>query len=511
MKFRDGISIIVTVYNKEQFISKTLQSITEQMESRSQLIIVNDGSTDKSEKKIKQAIKMSKKDIKLLRIKNSGPSIATNKALKFVKYSFIKLVDGDDIIAPDTLSYMKNEMIRLNLDLLYGHWIWKKKINNYKFKKDSQPAFIIKNALKKFITGGWGGSSNLMVKSSVMIEVGGCDENVFVQDYSLPLRISGYHKKKKENRKYKIGQSNKLICVGPSFIENRIISNKDQLLYDLSIATLNFIKTHPFVEKSQIKKCKKKILSRCWVWQKRNNGASFFSHIFLAYIFNRYIKLPSLDLLKLIIYDTWKDSDIRKNVINEGQEKILIYVGLDLLGDALLKLPFLKHTKEIFPNSKLFWLSGKGESIFKRKLKPLSKNIIFKVYEKNYGSNIFDIFKKDEIGNFDIVIDTQKRLLTTLILKTLPSKIFISSSANFLFSDFVPSFKKEENLTKQLINLANIFTSKKYDGITHQQLIRSRDIIICPGASVEWKRWDTENFIEIAIFLKKKSYNPIFI
>ena len=241
MKFRDGISIIVTVYNKEQFISKTLQSITEQMESRSQLIIVNDGSTDKSEKKIKQAIKMSKKDIKLLRIKNSGPSIATNKALKFVKYSFIKLVDGDDIIAPDTLSYMKNEMIRLNLDLLYGHWIWKKKINNYKFKKDSQPAFIIKNALKKFITGGWGGSSNLMVKSSVMIEVGGCDENVFVQDYSLPLRISGYHKKKKENRKYKIGQSNKLICVGPSFIENRIISNKDQLLYDLSIATLNFI------------------------------------------------------------------------------------------------------------------------------------------------------------------------------------------------------------------------------------------------------------------------------
>ena len=49
MKFRDGISIIVTVYNKEQFISKTLETISKQMSGNSQLIIINDGSTDKSE------------------------------------------------------------------------------------------------------------------------------------------------------------------------------------------------------------------------------------------------------------------------------------------------------------------------------------------------------------------------------------------------------------------------------------------------------------------------------
>ena len=71
MKFRDGISIIVTVYNKEQFISKTLDTISKQMSGNSQLIIINDGSTDKSELVIKKFIKSQNKDIKyrVLRVK----------------------------------------------------------------------------------------------------------------------------------------------------------------------------------------------------------------------------------------------------------------------------------------------------------------------------------------------------------------------------------------------------------------------------------------------------------
>ena len=127
MKFRDGISIIVTVYNKEQFISKTLEAITQQMGKNSQLIVINDGSTDKSELAIKKFIRSQCKDIKYVKQKNAGPSKAVNSAFKFVKYTFLKFVDGDDIIAPDALLYMKREMEKLELDLLYGHWGWEKK------------------------------------------------------------------------------------------------------------------------------------------------------------------------------------------------------------------------------------------------------------------------------------------------------------------------------------------------------------------------------------------------
>ena len=118
MTYKNGISYIVTVYNKEKFILQTLESIKYQFDKNSELIIINDGSSDNSERKIKEFIQSnSKMNIKYNYQNNSGPSSAVNKALKFVKYSHIKLVDGDDILSNDAASYMKGEMERLNLDL----------------------------------------------------------------------------------------------------------------------------------------------------------------------------------------------------------------------------------------------------------------------------------------------------------------------------------------------------------------------------------------------------------
>jgi glycosyltransferase involved in cell wall biosynthesis len=60
MKFNDGVSIIVTVFNKEKYIENTLSSIVKQMNRSSELIIVNDGSTDKSLQKINSFLKKKK-------------------------------------------------------------------------------------------------------------------------------------------------------------------------------------------------------------------------------------------------------------------------------------------------------------------------------------------------------------------------------------------------------------------------------------------------------------------
>ena len=140
MRIKKGISVIVTVFNKEKFIEKTILCILKQMKKNYQLIIVNDGSTDNSSKLIKKIIKNRKFDIRYIKKKNSGPSISINIALKYVKYSYIKLVDGDDLIAPDALNYMFAEMEKLNLDLLYGDWKWVKNTFKYKFIKDTSQA-----------------------------------------------------------------------------------------------------------------------------------------------------------------------------------------------------------------------------------------------------------------------------------------------------------------------------------------------------------------------------------
>ena len=66
MKIKKGISVIVTVFNKEKFIEKTLLCILKQMKKNYQLIIVNDGSTDNSSKLIKKLIANKKFDIKFI-------------------------------------------------------------------------------------------------------------------------------------------------------------------------------------------------------------------------------------------------------------------------------------------------------------------------------------------------------------------------------------------------------------------------------------------------------------
>ena len=129
-KFKDGISVIVTVFNKEKFIVQTLESAINQFNSF---------------KLIKNTLQQYNVDSKVIKQTNSGPSKATNKGLAFAKYSFIKLLDGDDILAPDSLSYMKTQMIEKNIDLLYGHWVWAKNIHEYKFKDDSPQSTVMQN------------------------------------------------------------------------------------------------------------------------------------------------------------------------------------------------------------------------------------------------------------------------------------------------------------------------------------------------------------------------------
>ena len=87
----------------------------------------------------------------------------------------------------------------------------------------------------------------------------------------------------------------------------------------------------------------------------------------------------------------------------------------------------------------------------------------------------------------------------------------MSSSANYLLSDFVPSNRGEKNLTKQLINLANVFSPEKFKESSLNKSSSSRNVVICPGASVNWKMWDINNFLKVGLFIKEKKKIPIFI
>jgi len=96
-------SIIIPLFNKENFIQNTLTSVLNQTCNDFEIIIVNDGSTDKSEEKV-----LSFKDprIRYFFKENDGVSTARNFGIEKAKSNYITFIDADDYWYPDFLQEM---------------------------------------------------------------------------------------------------------------------------------------------------------------------------------------------------------------------------------------------------------------------------------------------------------------------------------------------------------------------------------------------------------------------
>lgn len=95
------VSIIMPVYNGEQYLSKAIESVLSQTYQNFELIIVNDGSTDISKAVIHSYLKDSR--IRYLEQLNAGVATARNTGLAISQGEFIALLDQDDIWLPHKL------------------------------------------------------------------------------------------------------------------------------------------------------------------------------------------------------------------------------------------------------------------------------------------------------------------------------------------------------------------------------------------------------------------------
>ena len=94
------ISIIIPVYNSEQYLDRCINSVLDQTHEDLELILVNDGSTDKSGE-ICDSFALNDERIKVIHKKNGGPSEARNVGLDMAVGQYIGFVDSDDYVAED--------------------------------------------------------------------------------------------------------------------------------------------------------------------------------------------------------------------------------------------------------------------------------------------------------------------------------------------------------------------------------------------------------------------------
>ncbi len=166
-------SVVISVYNKERYISKTIRSVLSQTFTDFEIIILNDGSTDKSEDEI---LSFSDSRIYYFSEKNQGAGAGRNFVINKAKGDYIALLDADDVWFPFYLeeqnrliSKYPNEVVfATNSEFLNNGRIIKKEYSiDVNRQKDLVVNFFESSYMSSIIN-----SSSTVIKNSAIKKIG---------------------------------------------------------------------------------------------------------------------------------------------------------------------------------------------------------------------------------------------------------------------------------------------------------------------------------------------------
>lgn len=114
------VSIIVPIYNSEEYLSKCVDSLVAQTYKNIQIVLINDGSPDNSEKICEEYANCDSR-VTYIKKDNGGVSDARNYGLKYSKGEIIAFVDPDDWIELETIEVLVKTMLKDGSDIVsYG-------------------------------------------------------------------------------------------------------------------------------------------------------------------------------------------------------------------------------------------------------------------------------------------------------------------------------------------------------------------------------------------------------
>jgi len=289
-----GVSYIVTIYNKAPYLEDVVRALqTQQGEFERQYILVDDGSTDGSGE-LATRLAAGAANAHVIRQDNRGPSVAVNRGLEHATLPFTQIIDGDDILAP----YASRLLLRAARDsgcgAVYGRNAYYRAGEAPAFSAEPQsvPVRVLDDALYTIIRIGHAGGSTYILDTAALKRAGGADERVFVQDQSLPQRMSFVTR---------IGFIDAVICVGPRDEPGRLMKFPVQQQHDQSLTALLTLRDHPELPARLRRLVQKQVTGRAWKYAARHGGASPFSRYFRLFLAAR---LPGMTLGEATLFST---------------------------------------------------------------------------------------------------------------------------------------------------------------------------------------------------------------
>lgn len=110
------ISVIVPIYNVENYVDKCIKSLLNQSDLDYEIILIDDGSTDSSADIIDKYYSVD--NIRIIHQVNSGVSVARNVGIELSSGDWITFVDGDDFVEPNFISSLQRTIAINNCDMV---------------------------------------------------------------------------------------------------------------------------------------------------------------------------------------------------------------------------------------------------------------------------------------------------------------------------------------------------------------------------------------------------------
>lgn len=167
---KPAISVIIPVYNAEQYLRRCLDSIRSQTFKDFEVVCIDDGSPDRSGEILDEYARVDNR-FKIIHQKNSGVSAARQKGLDTVIGDYVITADPDDWVDPDWLEVLYSEAERSKVDIACCDFI--REYKDYSIYASTKPTSYNKDDLLKDILSGkkvWGETVTKLVKRSFITQ-----------------------------------------------------------------------------------------------------------------------------------------------------------------------------------------------------------------------------------------------------------------------------------------------------------------------------------------------------
>jgi len=199
---------------------------------------------------------------------------------------------------------------------------------------------------------------------------------------------------------------------------------------------------------------------------------------------------------------------------------ILVYSMGEVIGDGLIKLPFIAGLRAAFPHARITWCAAKGETVYAGPLKAVVEGYVDEVIlDGVMGDKAGDILpwvKPFGGRRFDLVIDTQENLRRSAVAHRAAG-VFVSAAR--LARTKAWPVAVTDRLAKLLTLASDGKGAPTPITLTHKDALDAAKTLLpdgptyvglAPGAGGQDKRWPLESYILLAQHLEKTGVVPVF-